>query len=214
VTVLENNTILIPVLANDSDPDSNSLTLAAVNKPQNGTATIADGYIAYTPNPGFIGSDTFTYGITDGQGGGTMAAVHITVIEDLSLPPSQEIDYLLKEKLYPFTATFVNDGDTVQGNVHLGFGVTIHETVRLLGLNCPAVNTVTGQLARARVQEILFEEAIAVRVQTDSTGKYGRWLGTIWYQDATTAKHEWRSLNQLLLDENLEIAYDGTTPAN
>lgn len=214
VTVLENNTILIPVLANDSDPDSNSLTLAAVNNPRNGTATIADGSIAYTPNPGFLGADTFTYGITDGQGGGTMATVHVTVIEDLSLPPAQEIDYLLKEKLYPFEATFVNDGDTVQGNAHLGFGVTIHTTVRLLGINCPTVSTATGQLARARVQEILFEEAISVRVQTDSTEKYGRWLGTIWYQNANTAKHQWLSLNQLLVDENLATAYDGTTPVN
>ncbi|WP_204137364.1 Ig-like domain-containing protein [Halomicronema sp. CCY15110] len=213
VTVLENNTILIPALANDSDPDSNPLTLETVNTPQNGTATMADGSIAYTPNPGFVGSDTFTYGITDGQGGGTMATVHVTVAEDLSLPPAQEIDYLLKEKLYPFETTFVNDGDTVQGKAHLGFGVTIHETVRLLGINCPTVNTATGQLARARVQEILFEAAIAVRVETESTGKYGRWLGILWYQDGTTAEHEWLSLNQLLLDENLAVAYDGTTPA-
>jgi endonuclease YncB( thermonuclease family) len=160
-----------------------------------------------------IGSDTFTYGITDGQGGGTMATIHVTVTEDLSLPPAQVIDYLLKEKLYPFEATFVNDGDTVQGNAHLGFGVTIHETVRLLGINCPTMNTVTGQLARARVQEILFEAAIAVRVQTESTGKYGRWLGTLWYQDGNTAEHEWRSLNQLLIDENLATEYDGNTPA-
>jgi len=92
VTVLENTTLLIPVLANDSNPDSNPLTLAVVNTPQNGTATMADGAIAYRPNPGFIGSDTFTYGITDGQGGGSMATIHVTVAEDLSLPSAQVID--------------------------------------------------------------------------------------------------------------------------
>jgi len=90
--------------------------------------------------------------------------------------------------------------------------VTIHETVRFLGINCPTMNTATGQLARARVQEILFEEAIAVRVQTESTGKYGRWLCTLWYPDGNTAEHEWLSLNQRLVDENLAVAYDGTPP--
>jgi hypothetical protein len=50
------------LLANFAVPSSDDLTAALVGQPANGSATVdPDGSFAYTPNPGFIGTDTFTY---------------------------------------------------------------------------------------------------------------------------------------------------------
>ena len=57
----------IAVLANDSDPDNNPLTITAVTNVVNGTATInGNNTITYTPTAGFSGSDSFSYTISDG----------------------------------------------------------------------------------------------------------------------------------------------------
>ena len=56
------------VLANDSDPDGNPLATVKVSDPAHGTVTLnADGSFTYTPTGGFIGADSFTYKVSDGQ---------------------------------------------------------------------------------------------------------------------------------------------------
>jgi VCBS repeat-containing protein len=68
------------VLANDSDPDSATLTATAVDQPANGTLALsADGSFTYTPNAGFSGQDTFTYQAGDGTDTSAPATVTITV---------------------------------------------------------------------------------------------------------------------------------------
>ena len=70
----------IAVLANDSDPDGNTLTIASVTPPAHGTATInASGTITYTSVSGYAGSDSFTYTVSDGHGGTATATVSVTV---------------------------------------------------------------------------------------------------------------------------------------
>ena len=66
-----NTPVVMPVLANDSDPDGDPLTILDVSTPNVGTAvTNADNTITYTPATNFLfGMDTFRYIISDGQGG-------------------------------------------------------------------------------------------------------------------------------------------------
>ena len=82
-TVDENTTNnTLAVLDNDSDPDAGaSLTITAVDNPttQNGTATISGSNILYTPQAGFVGTDTFTYTIEDNTALSDTATVTITV---------------------------------------------------------------------------------------------------------------------------------------
>src|SRR5262249_11482335 len=60
----------IAVLANDSDPDGDPLTVSSVTQPANGAAAVnADNTVTYSPKAGFSGSDQFTYTISDGRGG-------------------------------------------------------------------------------------------------------------------------------------------------
>lgn len=56
------------VLANDTDPNGDPLTAEVVRGPLNGTLTLnEDGSFTYIPNPGFSGTDSFTYRANDGQ---------------------------------------------------------------------------------------------------------------------------------------------------
>ncbi|HEV7723307.1 MAG TPA: Ig-like domain-containing protein [Iamia sp.] len=55
------------VLANDVDPDGQSMTTVVVDGVDHGTLTLRlDGSFTYLPNPGFRGTDRFTYAARDG----------------------------------------------------------------------------------------------------------------------------------------------------
>ncbi|MBN1859531.1 tandem-95 repeat protein, partial [Candidatus Bipolaricaulota bacterium] len=78
-TTPEDTPVTVDVLANDTDPDGDPLTVQSVTQPANGTVTNNVGDVTYIPNPNFCGSDTFTYTISDGRGGSDTAAVMIEV---------------------------------------------------------------------------------------------------------------------------------------
>ncbi|MBN1674843.1 MAG: DUF2341 domain-containing protein, partial [Kiritimatiellae bacterium] len=77
--VTQNGTpVEIPVLANDSEPDGDALTLAGVSDPAQGVAVPnASGTIVYTPDPVWTGIDTFTYRVHDGKGATNSATVTV-----------------------------------------------------------------------------------------------------------------------------------------
>ncbi|MEL6886577.1 MAG: FG-GAP-like repeat-containing protein, partial [Pseudomonadota bacterium] len=67
------------VLANDTDPDGDPMTVTLVIGPQNGTVTLnADGSFNYTADPGYTGIDTFTYRVTDPSGETDTATVTLS----------------------------------------------------------------------------------------------------------------------------------------
>jgi hypothetical protein len=79
--------VTVDVLANDSDADGDVLSVDAVRQPGSGTAAIETGGVTYTPAPGFIGIDSFTYTVVDGRGGNAEATVTVTV--RAVVPPNQ-----------------------------------------------------------------------------------------------------------------------------
>ncbi|WP_188476525.1 Ig-like domain-containing protein, partial [Primorskyibacter flagellatus] len=78
-TTDEDNAVTIDVLANDTDPEGDTLTITTVSDPANGTAAIVGGKIVYTPDANFNGTDTITYTISDGNGNTDTATVTVTV---------------------------------------------------------------------------------------------------------------------------------------
>jgi len=68
------------VLANDSDVDGNPLSAILATGPANGVLTLnANGSFAYTPNAGFVGTDSFTYRASDSLLSSNLVTVTITV---------------------------------------------------------------------------------------------------------------------------------------
>lgn len=76
------------VLSNDTDPDGLPLTAELFTSPANGAVTLnPDGSLAYTPNAGYSGADTFTYRCTNGTLFSDPATVTITVTPLTNTPP-------------------------------------------------------------------------------------------------------------------------------
>ena len=72
--------VVVPVLANDDDPDGDSLSVTSAAAPAHGSAAVnTNGTITYTPTTGYVGSDQFTYTVADGNGGTDSATVSVTV---------------------------------------------------------------------------------------------------------------------------------------
>ncbi|RNL63791.1 tandem-95 repeat protein, partial [Nocardioides marmoriginsengisoli] len=87
-SVAENATKNVTVLANDTDPDGNALTVSAVDTTGTlGTVTNNGTTVTYDPNGAFnslgagdTATDTFSYTASDGNGGSDSATVAITII--------------------------------------------------------------------------------------------------------------------------------------
>ncbi len=81
ITTPEDTAVEVVVRGNDADPDGDDLTVTAVTQGTNGSVTIdaTSGNPVYTPNADFNGTDTFTYTISDGEGGTDTATVMVTV---------------------------------------------------------------------------------------------------------------------------------------
>jgi hypothetical protein len=81
----------LDVLANDSDPDGDPLTIVSVTQPANGQVSISGNVLLYTPAAGFVGSDTFSYTIDDGFGGQATANVTVNVVSPNQPPEANDV---------------------------------------------------------------------------------------------------------------------------
>ncbi len=68
------------LLANDTDADNDTLTILSVQDAVNGTAVLnAQGDVEFTPAADYNGPASFTYTVSDGNGGTSTATVDLTV---------------------------------------------------------------------------------------------------------------------------------------
>lgn len=106
--------------------------------------------------------------------------------------------------IYQATVEKVVDGDTLDLQVDLGFGVFTRQRVRLLGINAAEHNTPEGKKAIAFVQTWVVEHgpAFTVRTSKDKKEKYGRYLATILSDTG--------ELGQALVDAGLAVPWDGS----
>lgn len=80
VTTDEDTPLTIDVRTNDIDGDGDALAVTNVSSPNRGSAVVnANGTVTYTPAANLHGSDSFSYTMTDGNGGSDTADVSITV---------------------------------------------------------------------------------------------------------------------------------------
>ncbi|HEY7591098.1 MAG TPA: Ig-like domain-containing protein [Candidatus Limnocylindrales bacterium] len=88
VTTSFESTIVIDVLANDSDPDGDldPTSVTIVSPPSSGAVTVdpVTGAITYSPDDGQVGADTFTYQVCDL----TLRCVTVEVVVFTGAPPT------------------------------------------------------------------------------------------------------------------------------
>ena len=98
VETAEDTPVLIDVIANDTDPDGDTLRLVAVMAPAHGTATVVAGGMRYVPEPDYHGPDRFTYRVADSSGEMAAASVAVTVLPVNDAPlavgsiPTQQLE--------------------------------------------------------------------------------------------------------------------------
>ncbi|MDF1862871.1 MAG: Ig-like domain-containing protein, partial [Verrucomicrobiales bacterium] len=82
VVAFRNRPVTLNLTSNDDDPDGDPLTVVSAGGASNGTVSIdpVSGNVIYTPDSGFTGNDSFTYTISDGNGGIDVASVDVTVL--------------------------------------------------------------------------------------------------------------------------------------
>lgn len=85
---IANSVLGAGILSNDADVEGDTLRAVLVSNVSHGILVLnANGSFNYTPNPGFYGSDSFTYQATDGAAASNVATVTLTVTP-VSTPPT------------------------------------------------------------------------------------------------------------------------------
>jgi len=120
----------------------------------------------------------------------------------------------MDDKLYHYRAkvTRVVDGDTIDVMFDLGMNTFVRERVRLKDIDTPEIFGMKkeseefqrGMAAKAFVSERLLDKSVWVKTHKDKTGKYGRYLAEVFFQD-DGGKHV--SVGKLLLEEGLADKY-------
>ncbi|WP_347852311.1 thermonuclease family protein [Planktomarina sp.] len=112
----------------------------------------------------------------------------------------------------------VVDGDTVDVDIDLGFGVWLkNERVRIMGIDTPESRTrdkvekTFGKAASKRLKELLGKTPVlrtqVARDGEDMKGKFGRILGDFDVYDATT--DSWRAVTAVMAEEGHCVPYYG-----
>ena len=116
----------------------------------------------------------------------------------------------MDNNLYNYKAIVVSvyDGDSITLDIDLGFNIWMrNQKVRLYGIDTPEIRGEErneGLIARDRLRELILNKEVILTSYKDKSGKYGRWLGTIFFKDKDNS---WENINQLLLAEGLAENY-------
>ena len=170
-TLPMNSSLNINVLANDTDPEGDVLTVTATTTPAHGTTAInTDGTIKYTPKNGFSGADSFGYTISDGNGNTATANVEITV---LAVNPYNAVTlrpwYLIGDAI----------GNGSWNNSIAGLGVALYPmsvvTGNVYNVTGDGIYTYTGYFAAGKGFKLL--------------RNIGDWNNDLWGMTGTTYVH-------------------------
>jgi PKD repeat protein len=130
VVVHENTVTTIDVLVNDTDSDGDSLLIDGLSVPEHGDVIVNNDKVVYTPDTNYVGSDNFSYTVSDGFGGYSTSVVNITVIANTNIAPTAVISASTISGTGPLivsfdgTDSFDNDGSIALYSWDFGGGDT------------------------------------------------------------------------------------------
>ena len=113
----------------------------------------------------------------------------------------------------------VIDGDTVDVDIDLGFGMTYKkQRVRMLGIDTPESRTrdlVEKQFGKASKKHLkkLLEMSERISLISHDKGKFGRILGELYghYNEGHPVYGESFNINQQMIDDHHAVEYDGSS---
>lgn len=124
-TATEDHSVTIPVLGNDTDAESDELSVLSVTSCSNGgTATVSGTDVVYAPVANYSGQDTFSYTVSDPSGGTATALVTVTIkpVNDppaVSKYPSDEVAWTVAEDAEGAFHFVASDPETAAENLIL-----------------------------------------------------------------------------------------------
>ncbi len=117
-TVNEDSSVLVDVLANDSDPDGDlaANTLSVVSGPSQGAAVVQSGRIRYTPGPNRFGTDGLDYRVCDAAGSCSTASLTVSIlpVNDPPIAPALAISTTAGTLVSSALGYSDIDGDTLR----------------------------------------------------------------------------------------------------
>lgn len=115
------------LLANDEDIDGDILTILSVENPLNGTVSLVGEVITFTPTPGYDGSASFSYTVSDGNGLIDTATVNLNVNSVVEINSVREIQMPMEGIVFLYD-------DLVSGVDNSGNGHTLTQTALNSGI--------------------------------------------------------------------------------
>jgi hypothetical protein len=142
----------VNVLGNDSDLDGNALSVTGATTPSHGTAVVnANGTITYTPVANYHGPDSFSYAISDGNGGTANANVSINVLPVNDRPTVSPATFTIAENSVNGHAVGTVTAGDVDGD-SLAFSIVGGNTGGAF-----AIHPLTGQITVASSAALDYE---------------------------------------------------------
>ena len=134
----EDTPITINVLANDSDVDSASISVSEISNIVNGSATIDNNSVIFTPALDFFGQASFSYTLTDGIDTSNLAVVSIEVLPVNDIPVAANDSYVVAEDtVLSGSSVLLDNGNGADSDVD-GDSLVVNTT--------PVVNVTNGSL--------------------------------------------------------------------
>jgi hypothetical protein len=128
-----NEPVTIDVLANDIEPDGDTMIIQRVGEPDSGSVQINnDGTLTYTPQTDHSGDVSFDYTVSDGNGAEGQAFVYITVGGDTGLVDDAITVEEGQSITFPTSQLLANDQNSAQLTV-ISVGEAQNGTVVLEG---------------------------------------------------------------------------------
>ncbi|MGI4935123.1 MAG: DUF4347 domain-containing protein [Janthinobacterium lividum] len=115
------------VLANDSDADNDSLHAILVGNPAHGTVSLSQtGAFVYTPDSGWLGSDSFSYRASDGNLSSALTTVILNPVHTNTAPTAvADPNTVEKGSLTTGLSVLTNDTDADSDSLRV---ITLHNT--------------------------------------------------------------------------------------
>jgi hypothetical protein len=122
ISTTKNASKSVNVLANDSDPDGDAISVSGHTQPSHGTVSHSGGTFTYVPHNNYTGADSFSYTIRDITGRTASATVSIDVANALSsvvFRAMGDVPYSSSD-FTAMTQDIANVGSNDQFFIHLG----------------------------------------------------------------------------------------------